>query len=73
LSQRRAALSPDPRVQVKHQFAHRQHLIDEAKKAYAAKLVAEKAGGAKEGESGLGSVACFCRDGMLGLVRTGDV
>lgn len=39
------------RVQVKHQFAHRQHLIEEAKKAYAAKLVAEKAGGAKEGES----------------------
>ncbi|RSH93355.1 hypothetical protein EHS25_007711 [Saitozyma podzolica] len=33
---------------VKHQFAHRQHLIEEAKKAYAAKLVAEKAGGAKE-------------------------
>jgi hypothetical protein len=46
-----AALFADVRVQVKHQFAHRQHLIEEAKKAYAAKLVAEKAGGAKEGES----------------------
>lgn len=36
------------RPQATHKIAHRQHLIEEAKKAYAQKLVADKAGGAKE-------------------------
>ena len=31
-------------MQIRHQHEHRAHLIEEAKKAYAAKLVAEKAG-----------------------------
>lgn len=38
------------RQQAAHKIEHRQHLIEEAKKAYAQKLVADKAGGAKEGE-----------------------
>jgi len=35
--------------QAAHKISHRQHLIEEAKKAYAAKLVADKAGGASAG------------------------
>lgn len=43
-------LSVRPNLQAAHKIENRQHLISEAKKAYAQKLVADKAGGAKEGE-----------------------
>lgn len=38
-------------IQAAHKITHRQHLIEEAKKAYAAKLVADKAGGPEAGKS----------------------
>lgn len=43
----------DDITQAAHKISHRQHLIEEAKKAYAAKLVADKAGGASAGMSWL--------------------
>jgi len=39
-----------PPTQAAHKISNRQHLIEEAKKAYAAKLVADKAGGPEAGK-----------------------
>jgi hypothetical protein len=45
-----STLSHAPLKQAAHKISNRQHLIEEAKKAYAAKLVADKAGGPEAGE-----------------------
>jgi hypothetical protein len=60
-------------AQAAHKISNRQHLIEEAKKAYAAKLVADKAGGPEAGESAPcdpGSISVWLVEGGIRLQKS---